>query len=71
VPSAFLDQLHLQAGATVGLAIENDCLVIEPAPRLRYTLDELLTQAEASGAYPLPPGEREWIDAPAMGRELI
>jgi antitoxin ChpS len=71
VPPAFLDQLHLQAGTMVGLAIDNDRLIIEPAPRLRYTLDELLTQAEASGAYPLQPSEREWIDAPAVGRELI
>jgi antitoxin ChpS len=65
-----LEQLHLQVGAMVGLAINNNRLVIEPAPPPRYTLDELLTQAEASGAYPLPPSEREWIDAPAVGREL-
>jgi hypothetical protein len=38
---------------------------------LRYALNELLAQAEASGAYPLPSNEREWIDAPAVGRELI
>jgi len=25
--------------------------------------------AEASGAYPLPPEEREWMDAPSVGRE--
>ncbi|CAD0364942.1 MULTISPECIES: hypothetical protein [Gammaproteobacteria] len=32
-------------------------------------LAELLTEAEASGAYPLPPEEREWVDAPTVGRE--
>ena len=37
--------------------------------RPRYTLDELLAEAEASGQYPLPPGQREWVDAPAVGRE--
>ncbi len=37
----------------------------------RYTLDELLAGTEASGAYPLPPEEREWVDAPAVGRELL
>lgn len=41
------------------------------AKRARYTLDELLAGTEASGAYPLPPGEREWVDAPAIGRELL
>ncbi|WP_249214466.1 hypothetical protein [Burkholderia cenocepacia] len=29
----------------------------------------LLAEAEASGQYPLPPGQREWVDAPAVGRE--
>lgn len=71
VPPAFLDQLHLQVGATVGLAVSDGRLVVEPAPRPRYRLDELLAEAEASGAYPLPPEEREWVDAPAVGRELI
>jgi len=71
VPPVFLDQLHLQADARVGLAVSDGRLVVEPAPRPRYTLDELLAQAEASGAYPLPPEECEWIDAPPSGRELI
>lgn len=36
---------------------------------VRYTMAELLAGAEASGAYPLPPEEREWVDAPPVGRE--
>lgn len=35
----------------------------------RYNLDKLLTEAETSGAYPLPPEEREWVDASSVGRE--
>lgn len=71
VPPAFLDQLHLQAGTSVGLAVDNGRLVVEPAARPRYTLNELLAQAEAAGVYPLPAEEREWIDTPAVGKELI
>jgi len=71
VPPAFLDQLHLQADAQVGLVVSEGRLVVEPAPRPRYTLDELLALAEASGAYPLPSEEREWVDAPPIGREVI
>lgn len=37
--------------------------------RPRYTLDELLAEAKESGQYPLPPEQREWVDAPAVGRE--
>ena len=71
VPPAILDLLHLQAGATVGVAVADGRLVVDPKPLPRYTLDELLAEAEASGAYPLSAEEREWIDAPAVGKELI
>lgn len=39
--------------------------------RPRYTLDELLAETETSGAYPLPPEKRKWVDTPAVGRELL
>jgi antitoxin ChpS len=71
VPPALLDLLHLSAGTKVGLVVDNGRLVIEPKARPRYTLDELLAEAEASGAYPLSPEEREWIDDEAVGRELL
>ena len=71
VPPAILDLLHLQAGATVGVAVADGRLVVDPKPRPRYTLAELLAEAEASGMYPLSAEEREWIDAPAVGKELI
>lgn len=69
VPPAFLDQLHLQAGATVGIAVTDGRLVIEPKPSSRYTLAELL--AASDYAQPQPAEEREWVDAPAVGGELI
>jgi len=69
VPPAFLDQLHLQAGATVGLAVADGRLVVDPRPRPRYTLAELLAASDYS--QPQPEEEREWIDAPALGGELI
>ncbi|MES2772394.1 MAG: antitoxin [Pseudomonadota bacterium] len=69
VPPAFLDQLHLQVGATVGLAIADGCLVINPRPRPRYTLAELLAASDYSQPQTLE--EREWIDAPTVGKELI
>jgi len=72
VPTAVLNALGLTVGATVDMEVDqNRRLVVNPKPRPRYTLDQLLTEAEASGAYPLPPEEREWVDAPAVGREAI
>ncbi len=37
VPPAILDLLHLQAGATVGMAVDNGRLVVESKPRPRYS----------------------------------
>lgn len=30
---------------------------------------DLLAEDEVIGVYPLPPEEREWVDAPTVGRE--
>lgn len=45
-----------------------DSRVVTAGP-VSYTMTELLADAEASGAYPLPPEEREWVHAPLVGRE--
>ena len=69
VPPVFLDQLQLHAGAVVGLAVDHGRLVVEPKPRLRYTLAGLLAASDYSQA---PSSEdREWLNAPAVGGELI
>jgi antitoxin ChpS len=69
VPRALLDVLHLTAGSKVGLAVDNGRLVVEPRPRPRYSLAELLAASDYS--QPQPPEEREWVDAPAAGREPL
>jgi antitoxin ChpS len=69
VPPAILDLLHLKVGATVNVTVDGGRLVIEPSSQPRYTLAELLASSDYS--QPQPPEEREWVDAPAVGRELI
>ena len=69
VPPAILDQLHLKAGATVGLAVDGKRLIMQSRPKPRYTLNELLAKSDYS--QPLPPEDREWLDAPPVGRELL
>lgn len=69
VPPAFLDQLHLQAGTTVGLAVDHGRLVVDPRPRPRYTLAELLAASDYS--QPHSAEDRLWVDAPAVGGELL
>jgi antitoxin ChpS len=69
VPPVLLDQLHLQVGTSVALAVDGERLVVQTRPRPRYTLEELLAASDYS--QPMTPEEREWIDAPPVGRELL
>ena len=71
VPPAFLDQLHLQAGAMVGLAIDQGRLVVEPKPRPRYTMAELLAASDFWQSQSQLAEKRGWIDVPAVGGELL
>ena len=68
VPPAILDLLHLQAGATVGVAVDGGRLIVEPQ-RARYTMDELLAQCDTSAE--LTAEDREWLDATPVGGELL
>lgn len=69
LPPALLEVLHLEVGSLVGVAVEDGRLTIEPKPRPRYTLAELLAASDYSGA---PTAEDSaWVNAPAIGRELI
>ena len=69
VPPAILELLNLRAGTRVGVAVDDGRLVVEPNPRPRYSLDELLAQCDSS-AEPTA-GEREWLDSDPVGRELL
>ena len=69
VPPALLEVLHLSAGSTVGLSVDNGRLIVEPKPRPRYTLDELLVQCDAQAA--AGTDEREWLSAQPVGTELL
>ena len=69
VPPAVLDMLQLRAGATVALLVEGGRLVVEPQPRRRYTLDELLAQCDQTAEPAQEDGE--WLDARPVGKELL
>jgi antitoxin ChpS len=69
VPPALLEVLRLQPGAKVGIAVLSGRLVVEPHPKPRYTLDELLSQCDPKARRRKE--EREWLDEKPAGRELI
>ena len=69
VPPAILELLHLRAGTTVGIAVDRDRLVIEPRMKPSYTLNELLAESDYSAARTAE--DREWVEAPPVGREPL
>jgi len=69
LPPALLDLLQLKVGATVSVEVANGRLVVDPQPKPRYTLEELLALSDFS--QPLTEEDREWLDAPPVGGELI
>ncbi|EOF6512623.1 antitoxin [Salmonella enterica] len=69
VPPAVLKTLGLSTDSDVGMTIDNGCLIIEPRKRPCYLLEELLAQCDPNAE--ISEGDREWIDAPAVGREIL
>ena len=61
--------LHEKAGPAYDALKADPARAITP-DQVRRTLDELLAEAEASGQCPLPPEQREWVDAPAKVSRL-
>jgi antitoxin ChpS len=77
VPPALLNVLQLQPGAKVGITVQSGRLVVEPRPRPRYSLDELLAQCNPRARRSKPASkqaskqEREWLNSRPVGGELI
>ena len=69
LPPALLDLLQLKVGATVSVEVADGRLVVDPQPKPSYTLEELLASSDFS--QPLTQEDREWLDAPPVGGELI
>lgn len=69
VPPAVLKTLGLTTDSEVGMTIDKGCLIIEAQKRPRYSLEELLAQCDPNAE--LRKEDREWIDAPPVGKEIL
>ncbi|HEV2646679.1 MAG TPA: hypothetical protein VGU46_09970 [Acidobacteriaceae bacterium] len=69
IPPVLLSLLHLEPGASVAVEVEDGRLIVEPRPRPRHTMAELLAVSDYSQKISVE--EREWSDGPAFGGELI
>ena len=69
IPKPVLESLGLSANEKVGLRIDAGVLVVEPRPRTRFTLAELLAQCDANA--PESGHDLEWEQTEPVGREII
>jgi antitoxin ChpS len=69
IPKPMLDGLDLHANQQVGVSISEGRMIVEPKVRRRYTLAELMAQCDLDR--PMTDEDREWLDAPPVGREGI
>ncbi|HEX4503438.1 MAG TPA: antitoxin [Scandinavium sp.] len=72
IPPALLEALNIQPGDSAVLMAVDGQLVACPTPkeirrRSKYLLSDLLDETD----YPLDDSEREWVDAPVKGREIL
>lgn len=69
IPKAILEGLHLEANDSVGLSVEAGKLVVDPHPKRRYTLDELMAQCDLDA--PWTEEDKAWLNDGPVGREEI
>jgi antitoxin ChpS len=68
IPKPILEGLGLSANTQVGLSVSDGRLIVEPHPRPRYTLAELMEQCDLSA--PVTEESQAWLDAGTVGREI-
>lgn len=69
IPKAFADELGAAEGKQAEMTITRHALVVKITKRRRYKLDDLLAQCAESDE--LTAEEREWLDAPPVGHEIM
>lgn len=69
VPPVLLKRLDLKPGAPVNRFAREGRMLVEPRPRPRYTLDELLSQCDPSAR--VTAEERTWTSGPPAGAEIL
>jgi antitoxin ChpS len=64
IPKSLLEGLGLAANEKVALRIDQGHLVIEPRPKPRYVLADLIAQCDLTS-------DDDWDQATPVGREVI
>jgi len=69
IPKPILEGLGLSPNMNVGISVENGHLIVEPYPKPRYTLSELVAQCDMSAR--AAKEDKAWDSNMPQGREEI
>ena len=69
IPKPILEGLGLSANTQVGLSVSEGRLIVEPHPRPRYTLAELVGQCDLSA--PVTEESQAWLESEPVGCEIL
>ena len=69
VSPVFLEELAIDSGSVVDVAMVDGSLVITPIHKPHYELEELLAQCDAKAK--MPREDQAWLNAPVVGNEII
>jgi antitoxin ChpS len=69
IPKAILEGLHLQPNDSVGISVAGGKLIVDPRPRRRYALAELLAECDLHAAR--TPEDNDWPADGPVGRERL
>lgn len=69
IPKSMLENLGLTANQEVGMRVSRGRLIVEPKPRPRYTLAELLADCDVDA--PMSEEELDWDRMPRAGQETL
>ena len=70
VPPVVIKYLQIKAGSQLDWENKGDAFIVRrPRKQPKYTIEELAARCKPGGR--LTKEEREWIDAPRVGREIL
>jgi antitoxin ChpS len=69
LPEELARKLGVHEGSALEIELAEQKLTLQSTKRSKYTAEELLAQCDYS--LPMSREDREWLDSPPVGRELI
>ncbi|MUK76555.1 AbrB/MazE/SpoVT family DNA-binding domain-containing protein [Aliivibrio fischeri] len=69
IPKGIIKTLGLQVGSRLELSLQGDNIVLTPKKE-DMTLESLLA-ASPKASFHLTDEDKEWVDAPSVGKELM